>query len=90
MRKPHNVAVVVLRLCIVCFSSSTDKESVGSAKQQEAVSAAKTQANIHDTGSGATDICAATFLDVAVLRCLFIAQWQEEGVYWALQFYYHR
>ncbi|XP_073988249.1 unc80, NALCN channel complex subunit isoform X3 [Rhodnius prolixus] len=33
---------------------------------------------------------AATFLDVAVLRCLFIAQWPEEGVYWALQFLYHR
>lgn len=36
------------------------------------------------------DICAATFLDVAVLRCLFVAQWQEEGVFWALQFLYHR
>jgi len=82
--------VVVLRLCIVCSSSSTDKDSVGSTKQQEAVSAVKTQANVHGTGSVATDICAATFLDVAVLRCLFIAQWQEEGVYWALQFYYHR
>ncbi|XP_024080721.1 protein unc-80 homolog [Cimex lectularius] len=33
---------------------------------------------------------AATFLDVAVLRCLFISQWPEEGVYWALQFLYHR
>ncbi|KAJ9574018.1 hypothetical protein L9F63_008615, partial [Diploptera punctata] len=40
--------------------------------------------------AGVVDICAATFLDVAVLRCLFISQWQEEGVYWALQFYYHR
>ncbi|XP_035727928.1 protein unc-80 homolog isoform X9 [Vespa mandarinia] len=36
------------------------------------------------------DIRAATFLDVAVLRCLFVSQWQEEGVYWALQFLYHR
>ncbi|KAL1453472.1 hypothetical protein WDU94_007607 [Cyamophila willieti] len=32
----------------------------------------------------------ATFMDVAVLRCLFISQWPEEGVYWALQFIYHR
>ncbi|XP_066582663.1 protein unc-80 homolog [Prorops nasuta] len=36
------------------------------------------------------DVRAATFLDVAVLRCLFILQWQEEGVYWALQFLYNR
>jgi len=89
MRNPHNMGVVVT-LCIVCSSSSTDKDSVGSTKQQEAGGAVKTQAYVHDTGSVATDICAATFLDVAVLRCLFISQWQEEGVYWALQFYYHR
>ncbi|KAJ1528104.1 hypothetical protein ONE63_008019 [Megalurothrips usitatus] len=36
------------------------------------------------------NLSAATFLDVAVLRCLFIPQWQEEGVFWALQFLYHR
>uniref|UniRef100_A0A8D8WIK8 Protein unc-80 homolog n=1 Tax=Cacopsylla melanoneura TaxID=428564 RepID=A0A8D8WIK8_9HEMI len=36
------------------------------------------------------DMNSATFMDVAVLRCLFISQWPEEGVYWALQFIYHR
>ncbi|XP_044757175.1 protein unc-80 homolog [Coccinella septempunctata] len=36
------------------------------------------------------DIFAATFLDVAVLRCLFITLWQEEGIYWALHFMYNR
>ncbi|XP_076295580.1 unc80, NALCN channel complex subunit isoform X9 [Lasioglossum baleicum] len=36
------------------------------------------------------DVRAASFLDVAVLRCLFVSQWQEEGVHWALQFLYHR
>ncbi|KAF4517235.1 hypothetical protein B566_EDAN005289, partial [Ephemera danica] len=36
------------------------------------------------------DLTAATFMDVAVLRCLFLKNWQEEGVYWALQFLYHR
>lgn len=36
------------------------------------------------------DLNAATFLDVAVLRCLYVPQWCEEGVYWALQFLYHR
>ncbi|XP_046393341.1 protein unc-80 homolog [Ischnura elegans] len=42
------------------------------------------------SGRSTLDLCAATFLDVAVLRCLFVSQWQEEGVYWALQFLYHR
>ncbi|KAI5699063.1 hypothetical protein M8J75_015861 [Diaphorina citri] len=41
-------------------------------------------------GKGERDMNTATFLDVAVLRCLFISQWPEEGVYWALQFIYHR
>ncbi|XP_034937651.1 protein unc-80 homolog isoform X5 [Chelonus insularis] len=42
------------------------------------------------TSTGVFDIRAATFLDVAVLRCLFISQWQEEGIFWALQFLYNR
>lgn len=40
--------------------------------------------------SGPIDVAAATFLDVGVLRCLFIAHWQEEGVYWALHYLYNR
>ena len=32
----------------------------------------------------------ATFFDVAVLRCLFISHWPEEGVYWALTFFHKR
>lgn len=41
-------------------------------------------------GTYASDVTAATFLDVAVLRCLFITQWQEEGIYWALHYMYNR
>lgn len=41
-------------------------------------------------GSHTGDITSATFLDVAVLRCLFITHWQEEGTYWALHFLYNR
>ncbi|XP_029661672.1 protein unc-80 homolog [Formica exsecta] len=43
-------------------------------------------------GSAAVDldVRAATFLDVATLRCLFVTQWQEEGIFWALQFLYYR
>lgn len=40
--------------------------------------------------SSSNDVLAATYLDVAVLRCLFIAHWPEEGVFWALQFLYLR
>ncbi|XP_070172138.1 protein unc-80 homolog isoform X4 [Polyergus mexicanus] len=45
-----------------------------------------------DAGSAAVDldVRAATFLDVATLRCLFVTQWQEEGIFWALQFLYYR
>ncbi|XP_039288610.1 protein unc-80 homolog isoform X7 [Nilaparvata lugens] len=56
---------------------SMDKESLGSTR------AAMISSNV-------VDIAAATFMDVAVLRCLFIPSWQEEGIYWALQFLYHR
>lgn len=36
------------------------------------------------------DVNAATFMDVAVLRCLFMAHWQEEGVYWSLHYFNNR
>lgn len=36
------------------------------------------------------DVRAATFLDVSVLRCLLVAQWQEEGIFWALQYLLNR
>ena len=32
----------------------------------------------------------ATYLDVAVLRCLFTSQWIEEGINWGLNFIYRR
>jgi hypothetical protein len=28
----------------------------------------------------------ASFMDVAVLRCLFIPQWEEDGVYWGCMY----
>ncbi|XP_054724860.1 protein unc-80 homolog [Uloborus diversus] len=36
------------------------------------------------------DVAMATYLDVAVLRCLFISQWLEEGIFWALKYLYQR
>lgn len=36
------------------------------------------------------DVTAATFLDIAVLRCLFISHWQEDGVYWSFHYIFNR
>lgn len=37
-----------------------------------------------------SDPSMATYLDVAVLRCLFTSQWLEEGVDWALNYMIQR
>lgn len=57
----------------------------------------KTRENIHNgasrvphTGSSESENALATFFDVAVLRCLFVSHWTEEGVYWALTFFHKR
>ncbi|KAL0832090.1 hypothetical protein ABMA28_001576 [Loxostege sticticalis] len=69
--------------------SSSDKESLsdsaggGQGQKGTPTSAEKpTSKQVH--------VSAATFLDVATLRCLFTSQWQEEGVYWALHYLYNR
>jgi hypothetical protein len=36
-------------------------------------------------GPNVLDVLSASFLDVAVLRCLFCLSWQEDGIYWALR-----
>lgn len=46
--------------------------------------------NIVKSSTHTQDLTGATFLDVAVLRCLFITHWQEEGIYWALHYLYNR
>ena len=42
------------------------------------------------TGSPTPNLLAASYFDVAVLRCLFCPQWAEEGVYWALRYLHQR
>ncbi|XP_059153938.1 protein unc-80 homolog isoform X2 [Physella acuta] len=39
---------------------------------------------------GALDILSASYLDVAVLRCLFCLSWSEDGIYWALRYMHQR
>jgi hypothetical protein len=77
--------------------SKTEKEAAletsktcGSVSVQRQAADATTME--HTAGSIVVDrdVRAATFLDVATLRCLFVSQWQEEGVFWALQFFYYR
>lgn len=58
-------------------SSSTEKESLDTDPK-------------FATNASKFDVNAATFLDVAVLRCLFISHWQEDGVYWALHYLNNR
>uniref|UniRef100_A0A0N4ZFZ3 UNC80 domain-containing protein n=1 Tax=Parastrongyloides trichosuri TaxID=131310 RepID=A0A0N4ZFZ3_PARTI len=36
------------------------------------------------------DISAANYLDVAVIRCLLIQHWSEDGVLWSLHYLYNR
>lgn len=76
--------------------SKMEKEAQDISKTRGSFSAqrqpADTTATEHTASSTIidSDVRAATFLDVATLRCLFVPQWQEEGVHWALQFFYYR
>ncbi|XP_061939231.1 protein unc-80 homolog isoform X7 [Apis cerana] len=81
-----------------------EREKEDQKMEKETVDGSKTKGSLTQRGPGDSsiggltsscpaidaDVRAATFLDVAVLRCLFVPQWQEEGVHWALQFLYHR
>lgn len=76
--------------------SKAEKEAQETSKTRGSSSVQRQSADTttaeHTTGSTVvdSDVRAATFLDVATLRCLFVPQWQEEGVHWALQFFYYR
>ena len=40
--------------------------------------------------SGKWENCLATNFDVAVIRCLFVSKWTEEGVFWAVTYLHRR
>ncbi|XP_047520925.1 protein unc-80 homolog isoform X3 [Pieris napi] len=67
--------------------SSSDKESLSDSGGPPAL---KTPTSVEKSPTKPTNVSAATILDVATLRCLFSAHWQEEGVYWALHYLYNR
>lgn len=74
--------------------SKMEKEETSKARGSFSVQRQSADATTTEHTAGSTiidsDVRAATFLDVATLRCLFVPQWQEEGVHWALQFFYYR
>ena len=40
--------------------------------------------------AGRWENCLATHFDVAVIRCLFVAKWSEEGIFWAITYLHRR
>ncbi|XP_031332358.1 protein unc-80 homolog isoform X3 [Photinus pyralis] len=75
------------------FGSLTDKDSIDSSSKRPSTEGPIGEPrSLHKIWSGSQtgDLSSATFLDVAVLRCLFISHWQEEGIYWALHYLYNR
>ncbi|XP_072929178.1 protein unc-80 homolog [Epargyreus clarus] len=93
MRKPDSAKPVlpgIKPLPQITKMSSSDKESLtdsggggpGLKSTPTSTEKAPSAKQVH--------VSAATFLDVATLRCLFTTQWQEEGVYWALHYLYNR
>ncbi|KAI5631670.1 cation channel complex component UNC80 domain-containing protein [Phthorimaea operculella] len=69
--------------------SSSDKESLSDSGGGPA-KGTPTSAEKSPPTAKQIHVSAATFLDVATLRCLFTSTWQEEGVYWALHYLYNR
>ncbi|CAG5120058.1 unnamed protein product, partial [Candidula unifasciata] len=64
------------------LASSVDKDYV----KQKLASAVTSGTR----GPGTVDILSASYLDVAVLRCLFCLSWSEDGIYWALRYMHQR
>ena len=67
------------------LTSGVDKEYV---KQQlaSAVASGRTVPGAPE----APDLLSASYFDVAVLRCLFCLNWNEDGIYWALRYVHQR
>jgi len=43
-------------------------------------------AHLEEAQRISSSLAQATYLDVSVLRCLFITDWQESGVHWAIEY----
>lgn len=74
------------------ITSADDKSTDKATEQAASTSAPATIENKLNTPCGVPGVptesenALATYLDIAVLRCLFISHWSEEGFFWALNF----
>lgn len=81
------------------FDADADQPKLSSSTEKDSEHNGSIHVGTDDDGNGGAtadesaakvDLFAATFLDVAVLRCLFVENWQEEGVYWCLHYMNNR
>lgn len=71
----------------VTDSSKIKRSDTAQAKEKgKTSSTTNNDADLDET----QDSTIATYLDIAVLRCLFISDWQESGVYWSLTYLSNR
>ncbi|CAD5116523.1 DgyrCDS5405 [Dimorphilus gyrociliatus] len=75
-----------------CKCSQTEKKRKCTLTKVESVTQSPKSSNIDSSKiiSDRVDVLSASYMDVAVLRCLFCSQWQEEGVYWCLKYVHRR
>ncbi|XP_033107479.1 protein unc-80 homolog isoform X2 [Anneissia japonica] len=79
-----------VKICSVCHTAI--KENSCSCKSSEVKknldeqSATGLQSSAHSSLTRFNDVCQATFFDIAVLRCLFCPNWNDEGIQWALTY----
>lgn len=75
-----------------CKCSKTEKKRKCTLTNTESVTQSPKSTNIDSSKiiSDRVDVLSASYMDVAVLRCLFCSQWQEEGVFWCLKYVHRR
>ncbi|XP_071950483.1 protein unc-80 homolog isoform X2 [Antedon mediterranea] len=77
-----------VNICSVCHSTIKDN-SCACKNNQVKSNLDECSTGLHSKHSSLTrfsDVSQATFFDVAVLRCLFSPNWNDEGIQWALTY----
>ena len=74
----------------IFYSDGTSKKSTIASNVPMKEDILNSPSRVPHVGNSESENALATFFDVAVLRCLFISHWPEDGVYWALIFFHKR
>lgn len=79
------------KVTITTTINSTTTKPAASAPKEKMSKEEEAKANLLKTkeyskGCKLNDPSMGTYMDVAVLRCLFASQWLEEGILWSLVF----